>query len=89
MCKLVCLINLFIEQQDIYLVDLDTGKVSIAASCALDSLSEKIVDIADITQVNNIELRSAPSYAASIADDIYAYAKTRYNNNDLIVEVVQ
>ena len=26
MCKLVCLINLFIQQQDIYLVDLDTGK---------------------------------------------------------------
>lgn len=89
MWKLVCLINLFIEQQNIYLVDLETGKASIAASCTLDSLVEKIVDIADITQVNNIELCSAPSYAASIANDIYIYAKTRYNNHDLIVEVVK
>ena len=49
MCKLICLINLFVEQQDIYLVDLETGKVSIAANCAFSELSEKIVDIADIT----------------------------------------
>ena len=89
MCKLICLINLFVEQQDIYLVDLETGKVSIAANCAFSELSEKIVDIADITKVNNIELRNAPMYAAGIAEDIYAYARTKYNNNEIQVEVVQ
>lgn len=89
MCKLICLINLFIEQQDIYLVDLETGKVSIAASCTLNQLSEKIVDIADITKVNNIELRNAPMYSAAIAEDIYKYAKSKYSNNEIHVEVIQ
>lgn len=88
MCKLICLINLFIEQQDIYLADLETGKVSIAASCTLDQLSEKIVDIADITKVNNIELRNAPTYSAAIAEDIYKYAKSKYSNNEIHVEVI-
>jgi hypothetical protein len=89
MCKLICLINLFVEQQDIYLVDLETGKVSIAANCAFSELSEKIVDIADITKVNNIESRNAPMYAAGITEDIYTYARTKYNNNEIQVEVVQ
>ena len=89
MYKLICLLNLFTESQTIYLVNMETGKSNIAATATLSELSEKVVDISDITKVNHIELHGAPSYAHAMVDDIYTYAKTKYNNNNLIVEVLQ
>lgn len=89
MCKLVCLLNLFTETQNIYLIDTDSGKSNIAATTTMDELSERIVDICDITKVNHVELFGAPAFSAAMADDIRMYARTKYNNNDIIVEVAQ
>ena len=88
MYKLVCVLNLFAETQHIYLIDSEASKSSIAASVALNELSERIVDISDIVKVNHIELHGAPAYATAMSEDIYTYAKAKYNNNDLIVEVL-
>lgn len=89
MCKLVCLLNLFTETQHIYLVDTESGKSNIAASATMDELSERVVDISDITKVNHIELHGAPTFSAAMADDIRTYARTKYNNNEIFVEVVK
>lgn len=89
MYKLVCLLNLFMENQNVYMVNTETGKSDIAITTTMAELSEKIVDISDITKVNHIELHGAPAFSAAIAEDISTYAKTKYNNYDLVVEVIK
>ena len=48
-----------------------------------------LMDISDIVKVNNIQLHGASQYADEIASEVLTYARTKYNNHDLIVEVVK
>ena len=89
MCKLVCPISLFSMQQTIFLIDEENNKTTTAAVASLEDLSETLADISDIVKVNNIQLHGASQYADEIASEVLTYARTKYNNHDLIVEVVK
>lgn len=88
MHKLVCLVDLFTFDQTIFVYDDVEKTYTVAANATFENLSERLADISDITKINHIELRGARQYVNGIASEVLTYAKTRYNNNDLIVEVI-
>ena len=88
MDKLICFINLFTYDQNIYLFNAATQETKVATNTTFEDLSTVLADISDITKVNHIELHGARKYANEIASEVLTYAKSRYNNNDLTVEVI-
>ena len=87
MQKLVCLVDLFTFDQTIFMYDDVEKTYTVVSDATFENLSERLADISDVTKINHIELRGARKYVNEIASEVLTYAKTRYNNNDLIVEV--
>lgn len=86
--KIVCFINLFTLNQRVYLAGVDNDLKPLG-EIPYDELVEKLADLSELTQVNLISLVGSPKFADEIAPEIMKYAKIKYNNNEITVEVMR
>lgn len=87
--KLVCFINLFTSNARVYVVHEDTNMQTLVGEIPVDTLEEKLATYSHATNINNIVLIGAPTFAQELVPEIIQYAKIQYNNNDLLVEVMK
>jgi hypothetical protein len=87
--KIVCFINLFTTNQRVYLTDSNSNDLKPLGEIPLQELEEKLVDLCELTQNNSITLIGSPSFADEIVPEIMKYAKLKYNNNEITVEVMR
>lgn len=86
--RLICFIDLFNENARIYSLD-EMNNQTFLSRVPVATLSEDIAAVSNISGVNHITLIGASAYAEGIVPEIIEYAKTKYSNNELIVEVMQ
>lgn len=87
--KLICFIDLFNENARIYSWSEADDTQTFLSRTPVATLSENLATISNISGVNHITLIGAPVFAEALVPEIIEYAKTRYSNNELIVEVMQ
>lgn len=87
MNKIICFIDLFRLHSRVYTVDKESNQTFIA-EIPLAELGEKIAETSFAAHINHVTLIGAPAYAEGIVPEIKEYALTKYNNNDLVVEVL-
>lgn len=86
--KLLCNIELFNLNQNIYTVDIDTGDIDLVATTTLDSIVKTISILSHTMSISNISLIGSIGFGEQIAKDIIEYSKTNYDNNiNLEIEV--
>ena len=86
--KMICFINLFTANARVYSVDADNTQEYLG-EVALEEAAEKLVDLCEFTDLHHLTLIGAPTYADALVPEILTYAKTKYSNNELIVEVMR
>lgn len=88
MNKIICFINLGMANARVYELNIENEQKFIT-DMPLEKLSEGLAATSAMYKINNITLIGSPSYADGIVPEIIEYAKTNFNNNDLIVEVMR
>lgn len=86
--KIVCFINLFTAESKAYRIDQDNNQ-ELITTIPVEQLTEGLATISSHSGIYNITLIGAPDYAEGLIPGILEYAKTNFNNNDLIVEVMR
>lgn len=86
--KIICFINLFTANARAYMIDSNDTQ-NLLGEIPLEELEEKLADLSNLTDIHHITLIGAPTYADGIVPEILQYAKTKYSNNELIVEVMR
>jgi hypothetical protein len=86
--KIICFINMFAAEAKVYRLDEDNNQ-DLINTIPVEKLSAGLAIISANSKINHITLIGAPTYADAIVPEIIEYAKTNFNNNDLIVEVMR
>ena len=85
MTSIYCNINSYTLKHKIYLIDDDVAIREIGSS-ATSELDEKLLFFSQRHNVNNIKLEGVG--ATGLAEQVYSLNNVKYNNNNLIVEVL-
>jgi hypothetical protein len=85
MTSIYCNINSYTLEHKIYLIDYDVAMQEIGSSVTAD-LDEKLLFLSQRYNVDNIKLQGIG--ANILAEQIYSLNNVKYNNNNLIVEVI-
>lgn len=85
MTSIYCNINNYILEHKIYLIDDDVSMREIGSSVTTE-LDEKLLFLSQRYNVDNIKLQGIG--ANVLAEQIYSLNNVKYNNNNLIVEVI-
>lgn len=88
MDKIICFIDMFRLHSRVYVRNEETEQMSLVGEIPLAELETKIADTCFAAHTNHVMLIGAPTYAEGIVPAIKEYALTKYNNNDLVVEVL-
>lgn len=86
MKKIFCNLNLFDQNQQIFIID-DRGQQYVA-NTDFENLSEKISSMSNISDINHIVLSGPEIFCSKIANEILTYSKTNYNRNEIEVEII-
>lgn len=86
MKKIFCNLNLFDQNQQIFIID-DCGQQHIT-NTDFENLSEKISSMSNISDINHIVLMGPKTFCSEIANEILTYSKTNYNRNEIEVEII-
>lgn len=89
MKRVYCEIHMFDLHQNVYVVDLSTGNKECVAITTLEELPEVISAICDARKVYKVALAGNSVYGAAVSEDILAYSKKHYNQNNIEVEVIK
>lgn len=89
MKRVYCEINMFDLHQNVYVVDSSTGNKECVAITTLEELPEVISAICDAREVYKVTLAGNSIYGAAVFEDILAYSKKHYNQNNIEVEVIK
>ncbi len=89
MTKIICFINLFTSNARVYSFNEEINNQTFICEVPVETLSEGLASVSSMNNINTITLIGAPMFAKEIAPEIMEYAKTNFNNNDLIVEVME
>ena len=85
MTSIYCNINSYTLKHKIYLIDDDVAICEIGSSVTSE-LDEKLLFFSQRHNVNNIKLEGVG--ATGLAEQVYSLNNVKYNNNNLIVEVI-
>lgn len=85
MTSIYCNINSYTLKHKIYLIDDDVTIREIGSSITSE-LDEKLLFFSQRHNVNNIKLEGVG--ATGLAEQVYSLNNVKYNNNNLIVEVL-
>lgn len=85
MASIYCNINNYTLEHKICLIDDGLAMREIGSS-AVSELDEKLLFLSQRYNVNNIKLQGVG--ATVLAEQIYSLNNVKYNNNNLIVEVI-
>ena len=89
MKRVYCEIHMFDLHQSIYVVDSAVGDKEQVAITTLEELPEVISAICDARQVFKVTLAGNSVYGAAVAEDLLAYSKKNYSQNNIEVEVLK
>lgn len=89
MKKVYCEIHMFDLHQNIYIVDSDTGNKECVAMTTLEGLPEVISAICNAEKICRVSLGGNNVYGATISENIVAYLKKHYSQNNIEVEVLK
>ena len=85
MTSIYCNINSYTLEHKIYLID-DSATMREVGSSATPELDEKLLFLSQRYNVDNIKLQGIG--ANVLAEQVYSLNSVKYNNNNLIVEVI-
>lgn len=90
MNKIICNINLFDLNQNIYLVNFETGEMDYLATASLDTIATTIATLSHKLTIFNIALHCNMELGTQLKQDIIEYSKTKYNisEHNLEIEVI-
>lgn len=80
---------MFDLHQNVYVIDSSTGNKECVAITTLEELPEVISAICDAREVYKVTLGGNSIYGAAVSEDILAYSKKHYNQNNIEVEVIK
>lgn len=83
---ILCNLFLFDLYQRVIVVD-EKGQKNEIATVNINNLGETIVDICNKYNVNKVRLIGSESYINNVVEDINSYSITKYNNNNITIEV--
>ena len=86
--RMICFINLFTANAKVYSID-NNDNQNFLGEVTLDEAAEKLADLCEFTDMNHLTLIGAPTYADALVPEILTYAKTKYSNSELNVEVMR
>ena len=89
MKKIFCELHIFDLEQKVYMIDDETGKRDIVAIAVAEELPAVISALSSEKQISNVVLSGNFIYSSLISEDIIAYSKLHYNNNEIKVEVLK
>lgn len=88
MKKVYCDLHIFDLEQKVYVYDTATGSLECVAISTIEELPSVINAVCAETGIQNVHLGGNLSYAHIVSEDIIAYSKMNYSNqNELKVEV--
>lgn len=88
MKKIYCDLHIFDLEQKVYVYDTETGSLECVAISTIEELPSVINAVCAETGIQNVHLGGNLSYAHIVSEDIIAYSKMNYSNqNELRVEV--
>lgn len=82
----LCNLFLFDLYQRINIVD-EKGQKNEIATVNINNLGETIVDICNKYNISRVHLIGSENYISSVVEDINSYSLTKYNNNNITIEV--
>lgn len=88
MKKIVCELHMFSLNQNIYVID-DDGTHEIAVPANMEELPEIISALCHSKNIDKVMLTGNSVFGAAVAEDILAYSKQQYKENNIEVEVVK
>lgn len=80
---------MFDLNQTIFLIDPSTGEKEALAMTTMEELPEVISAICDSQNVYKVLLTGNSVYGAAVSEDIVAYSKRHYKQNDIEIEVLK
>ena len=83
---ILCNLFLFDLYQRVIVVD-EKGQKNEIATVNINNLGETIVDVCNKYNVNKVRLIGSESYINNVVEDINSYSITKYNNNNITIEV--
>ena len=89
MKKIYCELHLFSLNQNVYILDLESGNKELVATTAMEQLPEVISAVSDARHIPEIMLYGNSILGAAVSEDIIAYSKMHYSWNEIKVEVVK
>lgn len=89
MKKIFCELHIFDLEQKVYVIDDETGERDIVAITIAEELPAAISALSSEKQIPNVVLSGNFTYSSLIGEDIIAYSKLNYNNNEIKVEVLK
>ena len=90
MKKIFCNINLFDLNQQIFLIDIEHPSLDVLlGETEFIDLGKKISAINEQAKVNNVMLKGNKELLEPIVEEILSYSKTKYNNEEIKVEIIE
>lgn len=89
MKKIFCDIHLFSMNQKIYIVNPEEGKQVHVGTAVLEGLPGTICALSKEYDVKKVILGGNSILGNAIAEDIHAFAKMNYSNDEIEVEVLK
>lgn len=89
MKKLYCELHLFNLDQQIYVIDPETGFKEQAAITTMEELPEVLCAICDSKNISKVWLSGNSIFGQAIKEDVLSYAKLHYSSNNIEVEVLK
>ena len=89
MKKIFCELHIFDLEQKVYVIDDETGERDIVAIAMVEELPAAISALSNDKQISNVVLSCNFIYSSLVSEDIIAYSKLNYNNNEIKVEVLK
>lgn len=88
MKKIYCDINMFELDQRVYIVDSDSNIPEAVSITTLEDLPEVINTICNNEQIDTVCLGGCKAYVEELSESILTCAEKKYNQNNIIVEVL-
>ena len=89
MKKLYCELHMFDLNQTIYVIDPETGNKEIVAVATMEELPEVLCALANSKNIFKVWLTGNSVFGTAVSEDIMAYSKKYYSQNNIEVEVLK
>ena len=89
MKTIICTINAFDLMQPIVIADLESQETTFSTSAKIADLPEVVSALCNDNQIKNVCLIGYYGHCNTIKQDILAYSKTHYSENNIEIEVRQ